>query len=445
MCRRFLLLVALLPLAVRADVTLAPLFTDHAVLQQDKAVPVWGRAAPGEPVAVTFRDQTVRATAGKDGSWIVYLAPQKPGAPADLVVSGKNTLRLHDILVGEVWVCSGQSNMEFTVWGPPGAVYRVDRADEEVAAAHYPLIRQFKVEHAVAARPADTAYGAWVVCSPDTVGQFTAVGYFFARDLFQKLDVPVGIINSTWGGTAIESWLSDAALQSDPAFAVVDQRWAKALAGAPAKKAEREALLATLAREEAAARAAGPAKYADFLKNKPWLPPLPGPDSPDAPRSLFNGMINPLLPGAIRGILWYQGESNVGRPAEYGRLFKALITHWRLHWGQGDLPFYFVQLPNYQGSGRCERRRLGAAARGPGPGAGPAQHRHGRDHRPRRSGQHSPAQQAGGRPPPRPHRARPRLCHPGRLDGPRVPDGPARRRGAARDFRPCRQRTHGAR
>jgi sialate O-acetylesterase len=351
MPRRFLLLVALLPLAVRADVTLAPLFTDHAVLQQDKAVPVWGWAAPGEKVTVAFRDQTAHATAGKDGSWIVYLEPLKPGAPGELVVTGKNTIRLQDVVVGEVWVCAGQSNMEFTVGGPKGAVYGVENADEEVAAAQYPLIRHFKVERAVAALPADTAPGAWVVCSPETAGQFTAVGYFFARDLCQRLDVPVGIINSTWGGTAIESWLSDAALKSDPALAVVDERWAKALADAPAQRAKREATLASLARQEAAAKTESPAKYAEFLKKKPWLPPLPGPDSPDAPRSLFNGMINPLLPGAIRGVLWYQGESNVGRPGEYGRLLAALISHWRLHWGQGDLPFYWVQLPNYKDPG----------------------------------------------------------------------------------------------
>jgi sialate O-acetylesterase len=345
------LLLLLLPLTVRADVTLAPLFTDHAVLQQGKPVPVWGHAAPGEPITVTFRDQTVQATAGKDGSWIVYLAPLHPGSPADLVVTGRNTLRLQDVVVGEVWVCSGQSNMEFRVWGPPGDVYRVDDADAEVAAATHPLIRQFKVERAVAAQPADTAQGSWVVCSPETVGQFTAVGYFFARDLAARLNVPIGIINSTWGGTAIESWLSEAALQSDPAFAVVGQRWAQALAEAPKLRAEREATLAQLAAGEAAARAAGPEKLAAFEKSRPWLPPLPGPDSPDAPGGLFNGMINPLLPGAIRGVLWYQGESNVGRPAEYGALFKALITYWRRHWGQGDFPFYFVQLPNYQDPG----------------------------------------------------------------------------------------------
>ena len=351
MPRRLLLLVALLPLAIRAEITLAPLFTEHAVLQQGKAVPVWGRAAPGESVTVTFRDQTAHATAGKDGSWIIYLEPLNPGAPADLVVTGRNTIRLRDVVVGEVWVCSGQSNMEFTLCGPPGSVYRVDNADAEVAAAHYPLIRQFKVERAVAAQPADTASGTWVVCSPETAGQFTAVGYFFARDLCERLGVPVGIINSTWGGTAIESWLSDAALKSDPACAVVDERWAKALADAPALRAAREATLASLARQEAGAKAESPAKYAEFLSKKPWLPPLPGPDSPDTPRGLFNGMINPLLPGAIRGILWYQGETNVSRPGEYGRLLAALITHWRLHWGQGDVPFFWVQLPNYRDAG----------------------------------------------------------------------------------------------
>ena len=349
MSKLLLLLVALVPLWVRADVTLAPLLTDHAVLQQGKAVPVWGRAAPDEKVTVTFRDQTVHATAGKDGRWIVYLDALKPGAPAELVVSGKNTLRLQDIVVGEVWVCSGQSNMEFRVWGPPGDVYRVDNADEEVAAAHFPLIRHFKVEQAVAARPADTVRGTWVVCGPETVGQFTAVGYFFARDLQQKLGVPIGLINSTWGGTPIESWMSEAALKSDPAFAVVDERWAKAMIDWPAKVAAYKAAVATQEKDEAAAKAAGPAKYAGFLKSKPWLPPPPSPASPEAPRSLFNGMIAPLLPGAIRGILWYQGESNGSRPGEYHTLLAAMITAWRAHWGQGNVPFYLVQLPNYGG------------------------------------------------------------------------------------------------
>lgn len=342
--------MALLCWQARADVTLAPLFTDHAVLQRDKPVPVWGDAGSGEAVTVTFRDQTVHATAGKDGRWIVYLDALKPGAPAELVVNGKNTIRLQDIVVGEVWVCSGQSNMEFRVWGPVGDVYRVDDADAEVAAAHYPLIRHFKVDRAVAPQPADTARGVWVVCSPETVGQFTAVGYFFSRALVEQLGIPIGIINSTWGGTAVESWMSELALASDPAFAAVDGRWTKALVNWPAKVAAYDAARAAQDKDESAAKAAGPAKYAEFLKTKPWIPPPPSPTSPDAPRSLFNGMINPLLPCAIRGVLWYQGEGNGSRPGEYHALFAAMITAWRQHWGQGDFPFYWVQLPNYAGS-----------------------------------------------------------------------------------------------
>jgi len=348
MPRLSIMLLALLPLTARADVALAPIFTDHAVLQRDKPVPVWGRAAPGEKVTVTFRDQTVQATAGSDGRWIARLQPLKPGVPAPLIVSGKNTIKLDDILVGDVWVCSGQSNMEFRVWGPPGDVYRVNDADAEVAAGNHPLIRHFKVEQAVAAGPAETARGVWVACSSATVGQFTAVGYFFARDLAQKLGVPVGLINSTWGGTPIESWMNDAALKSDPAFAVVDQRWAAAMVGWEDKVAAYKAAIAAQEKDEAAAKAAGPEKLAEHLKNRPWLPLPPGPTSPDAPRSLFNGMINPLLPYGIRGVLWYQGESNGSRPGEYHALFAAMIAGWRAAWGDGDFPFLWVQLSNWK-------------------------------------------------------------------------------------------------
>jgi sialate O-acetylesterase len=348
MSRLPFMLLALLPLPVRADVTLAPLFTDHAVLQRDKPVPVWGRAAPGEDVTVSFRDQTVKATADPDGRWIVRLQTLKPGAPAPLTVSGRNTIKLEDIVVGEVWVCSGQSNMEFRVWGPPGDVYRVNNADAEVAAANHPLIRHFKVEQAVAAGPAESARGTWEVCSPATAGHFTAVGYFFAREVSQKLGVPVGLINSTWGGTAVESWMSDAALKCDPAFAVVDKRWSEALVDWPAKVAAYKGAVAAQEADEAAARAAGPDKLAEFLKNKPWLPPPPSPESPDAPRSLFNGMIHPLVPYGIRGVLWYQGEANGSIPGEYHALFAAMITGWRAAWGGGDFPFLWVQLPNWK-------------------------------------------------------------------------------------------------
>jgi sialate O-acetylesterase len=348
MSRLSLMLLTLLPLTAQAEVSLAPLFTDHAVLQRDMPVPVWGRAAPGETVTVSFRDQTMRTIAAPDGRWSVRLSPLKPGAPASLIVSGRNTIALEDIVVGEVWVCSGQSNMEFRVWGPPGDVYRANDADAEVAAANHPLVRHFKVQQAVAGQPSDTARGAWVVCSPATVGQFTAVGYFFARDMAQKLGVPVGLINSTWGGTPIESWMNDAAIRSEPAFAVIDKRWTDAMVGWENKVAAHKAAVAAQEKEEAAAKAAGPEKLAHLLKNRPWLPPPPSPESPEAPRCLFNGMIHPLLPYGIRGVLWYQGESNATRHSEYRALFVAMIKGWRAAWGEGDFPFLWVQLANWK-------------------------------------------------------------------------------------------------
>jgi sialate O-acetylesterase len=279
----------------------AALFQDHAVLQRDKPVPIWGLAAPGEHVSVQFAGQTVGSTAGPDGRWIAVLAPLAASSTgSDLTVSGKTATTLHDILVGEVWLCSGQSNMEFAVDdGSP--VYRVADAPAEVAAARFPLIRQFKVAPLASARPvADTA-GSWRACTPQTVGRFTAVGYFFARELFQRLSVPVGIINSTWSGSPLESWMSPAALAAFPGFSNGHS-------------------------------AAGT---------------QPGLVDPWIPSSLFNGMIHPLLPYAIRGAIWYQGESNVGRAADYAVQFPAMISAWRAHFGQGDFPFLWVQLANF--------------------------------------------------------------------------------------------------
>jgi sialate O-acetylesterase len=289
-----------------AEIALAPLFTDHAVLQQGKLVPIWGRADPGEHVSVSFGGQTVGATAGEDGTWVVLLAPLSASAAgADLVAAGKsNTLTRHDVVVGEVWLCSGQSNMEFTLGVQARRGMRLLNGAQEIAAARFPLIRQFEVGREPAAALSDLATGTWVPCSPDTAGNFSAVGYFFARDIHRRLGVPVGVIDSTWGGTPIEAWLSPMALASDPAFAAVRTRWNQA--------------------------------SPDYPHKTSW-----------APAGLFNGMINPLLPYAMRGVLWYQGESNANRAAEYHRLFAAMISAWRAHFAQGDLPFLWVQLANY--------------------------------------------------------------------------------------------------
>ncbi|HTU00641.1 MAG TPA: sialate O-acetylesterase, partial [Candidatus Sulfotelmatobacter sp.] len=307
--------------SARGEVALAPPFSDHAVLQQGKPVPVWGSAASSDPITVTFRGQTVRTVAGGDGRWIVHLKPLAASSePADLVVAGQNTVTVHDVLVGEVWLCSGQSNMEFTV-ANGGSVYRVDNAEAEIAAANYPLVRQLRIEHAVATAPATAVKtGGWQPASPGTVGEFTAVGYFFARDIHRSLGVPVGIILSAWGGTPIESWMSDAARASTSVAATLDARWRRAMSDWPPERVARYP-----ADMEAWRKAEATAEATHTKNPLPWPQPPATEDSPLRPGGLFNAMIAPLQPGALRGILWYQGESNVEHAGEYAELLNTLI------------------------------------------------------------------------------------------------------------------------
>ncbi len=329
--------------ATRADVIPGPLFSDGAVLQRDKPVSVWGKADRGEKIVVTFADQRRETTADADGRWVVLLDPlATSGVGANLIIAGKNTVTLHDVVVGEVWLCSGQSNMEF-------AVSRTTQAKQEIAAAHFSLLRQVKIARAVAENPTDDAKTTgWKSATPETVGEFTAVGYFFARDLHLKLGVPIGLVHSSWGGTPVESWMSPAALASDSAFKVVFERWQQTVAAYPRAKEAYEPLLAAWSTAEAAAKAKGSPAHDAYLKKNPRPRAPRGPGDPWTPTGLFNGMINPLLPYAVRGILWYQGESNAERASEYHALFAKLITSWRAHFGQGDVPFYWVSLANYK-------------------------------------------------------------------------------------------------
>ncbi len=372
--RPLLIFAALHAVAVvRADVTLAPLFTDRAVLQRDKVVPIWGRADAGEKVTVNFAGQKREATPGPDGRWLVLLDPLTGTAQgAELTVAGKNTITLREVVVGEVWLCSGQSNMEWPV-------SRAADAAREIAMANFPLIRHVRIEHVVAETPADTvATSGWLAATPETVGSFTAVGYFFARDLVQKLEVPIGIVHSSWGGTPVESWMSPAAVASDPAFAVVGERWRRMVTEFPTAKVTYESQLAEWQRVDAAAKAAPapktptlatkskgaakaktpepPSAYAEWLRANPRPRAPRGPGDPWTPTGLFNGMINPLLPYALRGALWYQGESNAERAPEYHALFTAMITAWRAHFGQGDFPFFWVGLANYEVPGDPTKR-----------------------------------------------------------------------------------------
>jgi sialate O-acetylesterase len=453
------------------------------VLQRDLAIPIWGTAGPGEAVTVTLADRQARATADPQGAWKVSLGPFPAGGPHELTVSNGRTITVRDVLVGDVYLCSGQSNMEWTVGASRDAA-------AEMARANYPGLRHFAVPKAVQARPlGDLAGGEWQECRPQTVGSWTAVGYYFGRELHEALKIPIGLIHSSWGGTVCEAWTSAEALRTMPDFkaavesieATVDQlprlekeyarkvaAWEKALQEMDAGRGKegkpgwedpatdvsawKQMELPTIwenaglpdfdgivwfrkdviipvtwtgkeltlslgpiddmdvtfwnGRRVGAIETAGqwqtprvykipgevvqPGKNALVVKVTdtggaggiygkpeqmklqgpgpaialagPWsysigldfskVPPKPPPPAfsagnPNSPTALFNGMIAPLIPYGLKGAIWYQGESNVGRARQYQTLFPTMIRDWRSRWGVGEFPFLFVQLANF--------------------------------------------------------------------------------------------------
>ncbi|MGD9645445.1 MAG: sialate O-acetylesterase [Pirellulales bacterium] len=281
---------ALLCLAALANAAVKPnpLFSDNCVLQQGMKVPVWGTADDGEKVTVKLQDQEVSTTA-KGGKWRVDLKNLKAGGPFEMTISGADTLTIKNVLVGEVWIASGQSNMQWTV-------SRSADPETTIAQAANARIRLLTVPREATDEPQDTANVAWVECTPQSVPEFSAVAYHFGRALEAQLQVPVGLINTSYGGTPAEAWTSREALEAVPSL----KKMAKTSA-ANGKAAQR-------------------------------------------PTGLYNAMIHPLVPYAIRGAIWYQGESNAGRAYEYQTLFPTMIDCWRKEWGQGDFPFLFVQL-----------------------------------------------------------------------------------------------------
>lgn len=343
LCAAFLAGVLVAPALLRADVKLPAMFSEHMVLQQQADVPVWGWAAPGEKVTVEIAGQRQSQAADAQGKWMVRLQKLMPGGPHTLIVQGTNKLVVDDVLVGEVWLGSGQSNMAM-------AVNRAQDFDKERSAATFPQIRMFTVASGPATEAQEECRGSWVVCSPETVGTFSATAYFFGRELHRELKVPVGLINSSVGGTPIESWISAETQKNDPAlkefFALQKQLEARFDPIAATRKYQRD-----LARWQEAARQAR-------LENKP------APRRPQDPLlvrqrkgdvgGLFNGKIAPLVPYAMRGAIWYQGEAN-STPEKvpfYNEQLSLLVTDWRKRWGQGDFPFAWVQLPNFIGTGR---------------------------------------------------------------------------------------------
>jgi sialate O-acetylesterase len=329
-----------------ADVQLAPIFADGAVLQRDQPISVWGTATAGEVVKVAFKGRAAETRVEANGTWrIVLPAFGAADGGADLVVTGKNTLTCHDVLIGDVWWCSGQSNMEFTVASAKDAA-------REIATAKFPRIRQIKIGRQLAEAPRhDFTATGWTPAMPAAVGEFTAVGYFFAREIHARTGIPIGIVNCTWSGTPIEPWMSAAALGGNPAFAVIGERWRTNLAAYPARRVEFEKSLEAWRKLEAAAKAEGGEAHAKFLRdNRAPRPPAGAPDHPypSNPSAIFHGMVHPLRGLGIKGVLWYQGEANAVRAAEYGALFQAHIRDWRSFFGQPELPFYWVQIANFR-------------------------------------------------------------------------------------------------
>jgi len=329
-----LILVWVCAVVAFADVKLPAVMSDNMVLQGGRKVPIWGWAEPGEKVKVKGSWQwfDTATKADKDGKWTVKIQTPKAGGPYKITIKGKNTIAVENILSGEVWVCSGQSNMDWSVKAS-------NNADQEIATAKYPEIRLFTVERKIAEQPQSDCKGDWVLCSPQTVGEFSAVAYFFGRQLHEELKVPIGLIHASWGGSPAEAWMSNNVLQSDPDYKPILDRYKKAVEDYPKVMEEYEHKLAVAKEIAAEAKTKG-------QKLSPE-PPRPGnPVNNHAPSGLYNAMIAPLIPYRIQGVLWYQGESNVDRAYQYRKLFPAMIGNWRNDWGQGDFPFLFVQLAN---------------------------------------------------------------------------------------------------
>jgi sialate O-acetylesterase len=334
------LLLLLFSNRLLADVKLPAFFSDNMVLQQKADVALWGWADPGETVEVTgsWSRKKAKTTADAQGNWKVNLSTVKAGGPYTLTIKGRNKVELKNVLLGEVWICSGQSNMHFPM-APienSGWATGVENYEQEIARANYPTIRMFTVERKVADEPQKDVEGDWQVASPATVGDFSAVAYFFAREIYEKTGLPVGLINTSWGGTPAEGWTQKEVLEADAELKPILERYSEDLAKYPEAikvyKAEMEQW--KLQAEEAKGRGEEPAP----APREPM-----GPNHHKSPYKLYNAMIAPLVPYAIQGAIWYQGESNADRAYQYRKLFPAMITNWRRAWG-ADFPFYFVQI-----------------------------------------------------------------------------------------------------
>jgi sialate O-acetylesterase len=336
-----------------SEVRLPNVFGNHMVLQRDKTLTIWGWAQPGENISVQISSARVQVQANERGEWTAILPAMPAGGPYTLKIWGSSTVLFEDVMIGEVWLCSGQSNMELGVGLARGG-------KEEIAAADFPNIRLLLVGHNAAPLPQTNIDGAWKVCSPQTLGQggwsgFSAVGYYFGRELEKNLGVAVGLIDSTWGGTRIEPWTPPEGFAAVPAMERESERVQLGDPQSPLHQHRLEQTLDDTEKWLAAARLA--------LAQRALVPPMPvypaelqAPRDQQSPTALYNGMIHPLRPFALRGAIWYQGESNLGDGMSYRDKMEALVRGWRKVWNEGDFPFYFVQIApfNYGGNPHSE-------------------------------------------------------------------------------------------
>jgi sialate O-acetylesterase len=329
------------PYEAVAAVQLPNLFSDHAVLQRDRPVRIWGWGHAGDNATIRFHNQTVTTQTDPTGYWEAWLKPEPAGGPYTLTVSGDSTaapIERKDILVGDVWLASGQSNMEFPLAGFTGTVPApLKDGEKEVAAANHPRIRLLIQKKATSSVPLSEASDTWTECTPETAMHFSAVAYFFGREISERENVPVGLIDSTWGGTPAHSWISPGALAAANLTSVFED------AGTIAQDQGRaDQIKANYAREDAALLAEGKTPAAH-----PRIPSDHG--ASWVPGTLFNAMIAPYTRFTMKGVLWYQGEtdSDAKRAPYYSRVFSALISDWRRQWGQGDFPFFFVQISSF--------------------------------------------------------------------------------------------------
>jgi sialate O-acetylesterase len=351
--RSTLLFLAFATLAAHSEVRLPHVISDHAVLQRGAPIHLWGWATPDAHLKAHFHEQTVSADVDSFGLWSLWLAPESAGGPYTLTITGDVAdTKVDDLLVGDVWFASGQSNMEFPLNGFPGAPLK--NGPQEIAAAANPRIRLLHVGQKLSDFPLTDSTGSWSTCTPETAATFSAVAYFFGREIAQKEDVPIGLIDSSWGGTPADSWVSMDTLGTNaellPAFA------------SRARFANEQLNLDTVIAKEKhgndAAKAAGKP-----MPMHPWHPF----DGAWVPAGIYNGMVAPFTPYSVKGFLWYQGEANSGhdRAPFYRTLLPALIADWRMHFAQGNLPFLFVQISSFNSPGEdwgtvrdAERRTL---------------------------------------------------------------------------------------